>query len=110
MSYGSWSHMAIALVIWFAYSAPNSVHQFVVMVATIVEPAICLAKRVGFFAGSDQITLGREATDNVAFIFTAGEITSWFFTHLFHLLQHGVRLQLAGYSPLSTAPPHSLPI
>jgi hypothetical protein len=53
--------MAVTFVIGLPDTRPNATHQFVVVTLAVVESTIGLSERIGFLAGGDQVTFGREA-------------------------------------------------
>jgi hypothetical protein len=71
---GRWSDVAVAFVVGFSDPRPDAVHEFVMMVRTVVESAVGFAKRVGFLSRGDEVTLGRKAGDDGAFFAASREV------------------------------------
>tara|TARA_Y100001958_G_scaffold150836_1_gene135103 strand:- start:2169 stop:2405 length:237 start_codon:yes stop_codon:yes gene_type:complete len=66
--------VAVAFVVRFPDTGPNAVHEFVVVLGTIVESAVSFTERVGFLSRGDEITLGRKARDNGALFAASREV------------------------------------
>ena len=73
-SNGGRSDVAVAFVVGFSDPRPDAVHEFIVVLGTVVESAVRFTERVGFLSRGDEITFGRETRDNGAFFATSREV------------------------------------
>ncbi len=80
-SNGRWGDVAVAFVIGLAHTGPNTPHEFVVVGLAVVKAPVSFSKRVGLFAGGDQVAFGRKTGNNRSFFTASGKVAYWSIAH-----------------------------